>query len=132
MAPLTAPPVGRTTRSETLRPGVLLILAVVLVVTVGLVVLPPPSPHVDELTFTNPNAFEVNVDVTGGPGDGWIGIGPIEGDEADTILEVLDVGRTWIFRFQAPGAEERTLSFERRQLESDDWTVAIPVLSDSR
>jgi hypothetical protein len=107
-------------------PGAIVVLLAVLAVAFGLLPHMGTAPHVDAVAFENPNAVEVNVDVAGPRLGGWVGVGPVEGQESETIEEVYDPGGVWVFRFVAPGHGAEQVEMTREDLEAADWQVTIP------
>jgi hypothetical protein len=116
------------TRPATRASAPVVVIAVLTAAVVGLGLLPhmDTAPHVDAVTFENPNAVEVNVDVTDEQLGGWVGVGPVEAEESETIEEVYDPGAVWVFRFLAPGLGGDQVEMTREDLEAADWQVTVP------
>jgi hypothetical protein len=99
-----------------------------------LVVVPatrPPS-VVDGVTIVNPHAWSVEVSVTGREGDGWTGVGTVGREQTQTFEEVMDQGRSWIFRFSYGGVDGGELVVSRGQLERARWTITVPEVFSAR
>ncbi len=93
-----------------------------------LVVVPatrPPS-FVDRVTVVNPHPWSVEVAVTGEERDGVVGMASVGRERTKTVEDVLDQGRTWIFRFSYGGVDGGELVVSRSELERARWTVAVP------
>ncbi|MDP9072220.1 MAG: hypothetical protein M3N68_13255 [Actinomycetota bacterium] len=81
---------------------------------------------VDRLTVVNPHAWSVEVDATGPGGDGVVGLATVGRERAQTVEEVMDQGREWIFRFSYGGANGGELVVSRAELERAGWRVTVP------
>lgn len=81
--------------------------------------------HVDHVTIENPHPWLVNIAVTDGDRDGWVGLGTVERDTEHTFQSVVDQGDQWIFRFAYAGHQVETVVSGAR-LDEDDWHVAVP------
>ena len=130
MSPVATTPFPSATKpARAYAPGVVIALMMAVLVAVALVPVMGTARHVGVVTFDNPNAAEITVDVSSGRGDGWVGIGPIEDGEAEAVRDVFDAGETWILRFTGPGGAEEDVTVSRDDLEDADWTIQIPELS---
>ena len=111
------------------RPGraVGLIVTLVLWTTVTAAVGPllDDPAHVDRLTIDNPHPWPVSVDATGATRDGWVSVGGVARDSAQTFHLVLDQGDSWIFRF-AYGGQHAEMRTSRTRLDHDNWHVTVP------
>ena len=83
-------------------------------------------PHVERVEFVNPTVYDIDVDVTGGDRDGWVGAGIARRTSTTVVQEVLDQGDTWTFRFRAQGEDGGELTLPRVRLERDDRKVRVP------
>ncbi len=81
---------------------------------------------VDGVTIVNPHPWSVDVDVTGAPRDGAVGLGGVGPDRTQAFTEVIDQGATWIFTFAYAGANGGELSISRTELERARWTITVP------
>ena len=104
------------------------VIAVLTTVFALLVVLPATrSPaFIDRVTVVNPQPWSVEVDVTGEERDGVVGIASVGREQSQTVEEVLDQGRSWVFRFSYGGADGGELVIARAQLERAGWKVTVP------
>jgi hypothetical protein len=82
--------------------------------------------YVDAIVIANPNDFDVNVRVSEGKGEGQVVLGPVAADSTDTFRSVVDQGDVWVFHFDRAGEPIGDLTFDRPQLESEDWRVEAP------
>lgn len=127
LAPLGAresKPVGSVLRR--VRPAHLLMVVAMIVVLVVVARFVDQPSFVDRISFENPTAYDLSVEVTNGRG-GVIAVGTARRNETTILYEVFDVGDDWVFRFGAQGAEGGELSATRSRLIRDDWKVRIPV-----
>lgn len=106
-------------------------VAVVVIAVAGLVlsqllrVLEVPS-HVERVLFENPTAYDLDVEVSDGRRDSWVGMGTAVGGAITKMEKILDQGDTWTFRFTGQGEAGGEVQLTRRQLERDGWKVTIP------
>ena len=125
MTPVATSPFPPTTTSRReLLPGFAVGLVTALVVVVLFLPRLDTAPHVDEVTFENPNSAETDVDI--GSGGAWVGIGPIEAEDSETVEDVYDPGDRWRFRVTVPGQEPVVVEMSRAELEATDWAVQLP------
>jgi hypothetical protein len=105
-----------------------ILIAVVTGALVLLVVLPAirPPVFVDRVTVVNPQPWSVEVDVRGEERDGVVGIASVGREQTQTVEDVLDQGRLWIFEFSYGGADGGELVIGRAQLERAGWKVTVP------
>lgn len=102
-----------------------IVVASVFAVSIGSFVLRGPA-FVDEVSVTNPNEYDIGVQVTGGDREGWMAMTTVSQRAAKTTVHVIDQGEAWVFRFRAQGREGGELRVERGDLEQTGWTVTIP------
>ncbi len=81
---------------------------------------------VDRLTVVNPHAWSVEVDTTGPGDEGVVGLATVGRERAQTVEEVMDQGREWIFRFSYGGADGGELVASRAELERSGWRITVP------
>lgn len=81
---------------------------------------------VSRITFENPTAYALNIDVSPGTGTGWTSAGSVRQKSTGEVHEVIDQGDVWLFRFDSQGAIGGELRLTRGELEGSGWTVAIP------
>jgi hypothetical protein len=81
---------------------------------------------VDQVTIRNPHPWKVNVDVSGEPDGGWVGIGSIARDDDQRFEEVLDQGGRWRFAFDYAGTDGGELVLDRADLEASGWQLTVP------
>lgn len=81
---------------------------------------------VARISFENPTAYDLGVEVGDPSGDGWLPIATAGRKGTTTVEQVLDVGDVWVFRFSAQGQDGGELRLTRAQLVEDGWKVAIP------
>lgn len=105
--------------------AVVLALAVALGLTflAGLSGSPGTVPRV---TFENPTAYALDIEVSPGTGTGWTSAGSVRQETTADVHEVIDQGDVWLFRFHSQGASGGELRLTRSELEASGWTVTIP------
>ena len=81
---------------------------------------------VPRLTYENPTAYALDVEVSPGPGTGWTTAGFVAQRSTAVVQEVPDQGDVWVFRFDSQGESGGELHLTRADLEATGWTVAIP------
>ncbi|MGH9154990.1 MAG: hypothetical protein ACRD1K_03885 [Acidimicrobiales bacterium] len=85
------------------------------------------QPHfVDRITFRNPTAYDLRIEVSGAGADGWQALGTARRNETTLAEQVYDIGDVWLFRFSAQGAEGGEVRLTRSQLSRDRWRIVIP------
>jgi hypothetical protein len=99
--------------------------AAVLAVLIVAPSLAPPS-FVPRLAIDNSTPFDINVDVSGGAGGGWIQLGTVARETEGILEEVADPGPTWVFRFSYAGVDGGELTVRRSELRTDGWLVTVP------
>jgi hypothetical protein len=87
---------------------------------------------VDRVTFENATPYAMNVEVSGGAGGAWLGLGTVAQRSSITIQDVIDQHATWLFRFSGQGADAGTIVVSRKDLAANDWHLAIPPSSADR
>jgi hypothetical protein len=116
----------RTQRVVALRLGAIaagLAAVVSLTLLLGLFASPATIPRI---TFVNPTAYSLDIEVSSGPGSGWVSAGFVAKSSTAEVQEVPDQGDSWIFRFDGQGAHGGELRRTRSELEADGWRVEIP------
>lgn len=105
--------------------GVLALAAVVGITY--LVGLSAGADTVPRITFENPTAYALDIEVSSGPGDGWTSAGSVRQKSTGDVTEVIDQGDAWLFRFDSQGASGGELRLSRTELAASGWRVAVPV-----
>ncbi|HVL04503.1 MAG TPA: hypothetical protein VM388_00835 [Acidimicrobiales bacterium] len=100
-------------------------LAAVLVLTY-LVGLSSGPATVARITFQNPTAYALDIEVSSGPDSGWTSAGSVRQRSTAEVTEVVDQGDVWVFRFDSQGATGGELRLSRTELEAAGWRVSIP------
>jgi hypothetical protein len=85
-----------------------------------------PATFVPRLAIDNPTPFDINVDVSGAPGGGWIQLGTVARETEGVLEEVADPGPTWVLRFSYAGVDGGEMTVPRSELRADDWLVTVP------
>ncbi|HET7719777.1 MAG TPA: hypothetical protein VFK43_07410 [Acidimicrobiales bacterium] len=80
---------------------------------------------VARITFENPTAYALDVEVSSGAG-GWTSAGSVRQKSTAQVSEVIDQGDVWVFRFDSQGATGGELRLSRTELEAAGWRVSIP------
>jgi hypothetical protein len=85
-----------------------------------------PPPRIDEITIVNGTDYDLDVEVTGEPRQGWLPVAIVEAGSTDVSEEVIDQGDVWVFRFRHWGDPISELSLDRGELEESGWRVEVP------
>jgi hypothetical protein len=106
------------------------ILAIVPILAVALAIegaqlLDNPE-FVSRVRIHNPSQLLVDVDATSADRDGWVAIAIARPSTTTSVREVIDQGKTWVFRFSSIGIDGGELVETRAQLERAHWTIVIP------
>ena len=101
------------------------VVAVGMVAALGPALLRGPA-FVERISFINRGPFDIHVEVTGDPEDGWRSIGTADAASTSLALEVIDEGSIWVFRFSGQGRDGGKLRITRNELRQAQWTVDIP------
>jgi hypothetical protein len=107
------------------------ILAVALVVVAAglltfLVDLSGSPKTVSRITFENPTAYALDIEVSPGTDTGWTSAGSVRQQSTTDVQEVLDQGDVWLFRFDSQGESGGQLRMSRTELEAAGWRVVVP------
>lgn len=81
---------------------------------------------VPRITFVNPTAYSLDVEVSSGTGDSWSSAGFVPKESTAAVEEVADQGDVWLFRFDGQGHRGGELRRTREELERDGWRLEIP------
>ena len=81
---------------------------------------------VDEVTFENSTRFDVTVRVDNPDRDAWMPVVTVRHGTSISVVDVLDHGDVWRFRFEAQTLSGGELALSRRQLEARGWHVVVP------
>lgn len=81
---------------------------------------------VSRITFENPTAYALDIEVSPGTGAGWTSAGSVRQKSTAEVHEVIDQGDIWLFRFDSQGATGGELRLTRAELEASGWTVFVP------
>ena len=81
---------------------------------------------VARITFENPTAYALDIEVSSGPGSGWTSAGSVRQKSTAEVTEVIDQGEVWLFRFDSQGSSGGELQLSRAELEAAGWRVSIP------
>jgi hypothetical protein len=81
---------------------------------------------IERITIVNGTEYSANVDVTSAGRDGWLGLGVIEATESRSFDEVVDQGRTWVFRFDYAAKHDEEIEITRQELEEANWRIEVP------
>jgi hypothetical protein len=101
-------------------------IAAVLVVAAALVPSMRLPPFVSRITVANPTIYGVEVDARPANGTAWLSLGGFPRESTRNAYEVIDQGKTWVFRFTYGGEEAGTLTEARSKLEHDHWRMTVP------
>lgn len=81
---------------------------------------------VPRITFENPTAYALDIEVSPGTDTGWTSAGSVRQDSTADVQEVVDQGDVWLFRFDSQGESGGQLRMSRTELEAAGWRVVIP------
>lgn len=81
---------------------------------------------VERITFENPTAYALDIEVSPGSGTGWTSAGSVRQRSTADVHEVIDQGDVWLFRFDSQGSSGGEVRLSRSELEASDWQVRIP------
>ena len=81
---------------------------------------------VARMTFENPTAYALDIEVSSGAADGWTSAGSVRQRSTAEVSEVVDQGDVWVFRFDSQGESGGELQLSRTELEASGWRVSIP------
>jgi hypothetical protein len=81
---------------------------------------------VGRITFENPTAYALDIEVSSGATSGWTSAGSVRQKSTAEVTEVIDQGDVWVFRFDSQGASGGELRLSRTELEAAGWRVSIP------
>jgi hypothetical protein len=105
----------------------LLAAGVGLVAALGVLFLAMDAPpHVERVTINNPHEWSAAVEVSDERQQGWVGLGIVNKGVTHPFEEVLDQGRTWVFRFSYAGVDGGELRVSRADLQRSGWKIAVP------
>lgn len=121
--PATPDRVRRTLGLGVVAALLVLAAAVTLAFVVNLSAGPATVPR---LTFENPTAYALDIDVSPGTGSGWVSAGSVRQQSTADVNEVIDQGDAWLFRFHSQGASGGELRLSRTELAASGWRVVIP------
>ncbi len=81
---------------------------------------------VARITFENPTAYALDIEVSSGAAGGWTSAGSVRQRSTAEVSEVIDQGDVWVFRFDSQGASGGELRLSRTELEAAGWQVSVP------
>ena len=81
---------------------------------------------ISRVTFVNPTSYALGIEVTGAREDGWTDLATAERERTTEVRDVVDPGKTWIFRFESQGVDGGELRLSKDELARAGWKVEIP------
>ena len=84
------------------------------------------SSTVPRITVENPTAYAIDIEVSPGTGTGWTSAGSVRQQSTADVLEVIDQGDVWLFRFDSKGETGGELRLTRAELAASGWRIVIP------
>jgi hypothetical protein len=117
-------PLRRRWDSRGLDAVVAMSVSFLLLVPTGLLSLPP---SVDALTFDNPIGYVIDVQVSDETGESWMAVTRAGPTSTTRVVNVIDQGDVWRFRFRGQGHPGGEMTVPRADLIAADWHVQIPV-----
>ena len=106
--------------------GITAVAIAALAIVVGASTALVPPDHVHALSFKNPTKWYADVSVRTEDEGGWIALGRVAPGQTIQLLDILDAGAHWEFRFDYGGAVASQIAFDRSDLDDAGWTVAVP------
>lgn len=82
--------------------------------------------RVARVTFENPTAYALDIDVSPGTATGWTSAGSVPQESTADVQEIGDQGDVWLFRFDSQGSSGGELRLSRAELRASGWRVVIP------
>jgi len=110
---------------------VVVVLLAMLAVIGGMALVRRPA-MVDHVTITNRTSFDLDVDLVDEDRVSVIPLSIVVRHDTDTIGDVLDVGRRWVFVVTRQGEEVGRVTRSRAQLVADGWHVDLPGSLEAR
>lgn len=77
------------------------------------------------LRFENPTLYDLQIEVSDVRGEGWTRVGVARKESTTPILEVVDQGETWAFRFASHGEDGGEVRSARAELVRNRWVVHV-------
>jgi hypothetical protein len=87
---------------------------------------------VHRVSIDNETSYALNVEVTGANHDGWTGLATAERERTTDVSDVVDQGKTWIFRVDSQGVDGGEITVSRDDLVRAGWKVVIPASVGTR
>ena len=81
---------------------------------------------VSSVTIDNPSPYVMTVDVAPANSSEWTELSAIAPNTTTAVSQVIDQGRTWVFRVASAGADGGVFSVSRTDLAGAGWKVTIP------
>ena len=116
----------RSRRHVGLGLGAAALTVIAAVALTSLVDLSARPDTVARITYENPTPYALGVEVSSGPGDGWVFGGTVAPRSTAAAEEIVDQGEVWLFRFDSQGETGGELRLSRAELEASDWLVRVP------
>jgi hypothetical protein len=110
-----------------LRPVHVIVVVAALAAVLPLSRLLATPPFVERITFVNPTAYDLTVEVAGRERDRWMAVATLRRRAATETGKIFDVGDVWVFRFAGQGEDGGELRLTRPELEQSGWRVEVPV-----
>lgn len=82
--------------------------------------------YVERIVLVNPTDYNLLVDVRRASDRSWIGLGTAKANGETEKQEVIDMGATWVFRFNYAGEEVGEDRISRSDLVGSGWRYEIP------
>lgn len=83
---------------------------------------------VGRISFDNPTAYDLTIDVSGPDGQGWMAVADARRNAVTLVEEVYDIGDVWVFRISGQGRDAGEVRITRARLEGDGWRVSVPAV----
>lgn len=81
---------------------------------------------IDRVTILNDTPYLLDVEVTTGGHDGWLGLGPVSPGASHSFQSVIDQGDRWTFHITSGAYDGGEFTVSKRRLQEGDWRVVIP------
>jgi hypothetical protein len=130
MSPPTAVRPSRSAQAGSLlrriRPLELVIAVLILAMIVPLSRIAFQPNYIKSISFENPSAYDLNVEVSDAGRTGWMAVATARRNGTTVAQDIYDIGSDWVFRFTAQGQAGGEVRVTRSDLAGDGWHLRIP------
>jgi hypothetical protein len=122
----TKPDTSRGRPASLLQHDIAAVLIAGLLAALLCAVLVREPARVDQVTVTNPTAYELTIQARSGPDQAWMPLAVVSPGTTVSALHVIDQGETWTFRLTGQGRDAGTFDLTGAQLRDAGWRLAVP------